>query len=79
MCVMSLYSESKKGATIKYIYCWRIAKNSLKWARVPFAGQSSSERSKSCPSTSRSDAHTDFEIKLSDDDLDAERPPGRDK
>ncbi|MFS7914108.1 hypothetical protein Hanom_Chr02g00149521 [Helianthus anomalus] len=74
---MSLYSEGKKGATLKYIHCWHIAKKPPKWAGVPLVGQSSSKRSKSCSSTSRSDARTDFEIKLSDNDFEAEQPPGR--
>ncbi|MFS7989481.1 hypothetical protein Hanom_Chr11g01047471 [Helianthus anomalus] len=63
---MSLYSEGKKRATLKYIHCWHIAKNSPKWAQVPLAGQSSSKRSKSCSFTSRSDARTDFEVNLSE-------------
>ncbi|MFS7962114.1 hypothetical protein Hanom_Chr08g00722851 [Helianthus anomalus] len=76
---MALYSDGKKGATFKFIHCWDIAKNSPKWARVPFAGQSSSKRPKSCSSTNRSYAHTEFEINLSDEDLEAEHLLGRDK
>ncbi|MFS7964001.1 hypothetical protein Hanom_Chr08g00744971 [Helianthus anomalus] len=72
---MNLYSDGKKGG----LYCWNVARHSSKWARLPLTGQSLSKRSKTSSSTNRSDARTEYEINLSDDDVEAERPLGRDK
>ncbi|MFS7903579.1 hypothetical protein Hanom_Chr01g00025731 [Helianthus anomalus] len=76
---MAFYSEGKKGGTLKFLHCWDIAKNSPKWARVPLAGQSSSKKSKTCSSTNYSDACTEHDINLINNDVEAEPPIGRDK
>ncbi|KAM0038237.1 hypothetical protein Hdeb2414_s0013g00412491 [Helianthus debilis subsp. tardiflorus] len=65
----SMYSDKKKGSAFKFIYCWDVARHSSKWARGPLAGQSSSKRTNTSSSTNCSDACTEFEINLSDNEV----------
>ncbi|KAJ0463647.1 hypothetical protein HanHA300_Chr14g0518041 [Helianthus annuus] len=69
MQAFSMYSDKKKGSAFKFIYCWDVARHFSKSARVPLAGKLSSKRTKTSSSTNCSDARTEFEKNLSDNEV----------